>query len=130
LQNDISALQTRVTALENAGGGGATGWYGTIYFSFNLDGAESFTLNVPGIASNVAINQSQNSWTLPIQNRLATSGTSLGFDIFPNDYYYLIADAGFKNESIQKTPSGWLIPSTLYNTTVEYGIDTYQSFGG
>ena len=138
LTNDLTALTTRVSALENAGGGGGdggggdkgpNGWFGTILFTFNTDAALDFILNIEGYASNVSINTSTNTWTLPIEDRLATEERLLPpIQIYPV-YSYMITDIGFINSNItfvNGPPAGFLIPPNLYNTTIEFNMTTMR----
>ena len=136
LTTDLAALTIRVSALENPGGGGGggggggdTGWYGTILFTFNTNAAVDFVLNIDGYASNVSINTSTNTWTLPIGSRLATTSTLLPpIQIYPF-YSYMITDVGFMNGNItfsNSPPFGYLIPTNLYNTIIEYNMTTIR----
>ena len=106
-----------------------TGFYGTILFTFNTDAALDFVLNIAGYASNVSINTSTNTWTLPIGSRLATTSTLLPpIQIYPV-HSYAITSAGFLNSNItfvNSPPYGFSIPTNLYNTTIEFNMTTVR----
>ena len=123
LTNDLTALTIRVSNLE------VSGWYGTIRFTFNANSATDFVLNIPGYASGVSINNSTNTWTLPIGSRLATTSTVLPPINIYTVYSYIITSSGFVDNTIilVNSPSyGFLIPTNLYNTTIVYNLTTVR----
>jgi hypothetical protein len=111
IQNNT--LQTPVSA--------DSGWYGTILFNrtpFSID----MYLSITGYDSDVLISDTNSTWNLPIGERLETTSTRLPFiSLYPR-FNYIITNEYFANTAIETTASGYLIPSSLYGTTIIYNV--------
>jgi hypothetical protein len=82
-----------------------------------------YYLTINGYASNVYINAySTSTWTLSIDDRLATTSTRLPIlNLYPQWDYENI-NQSFDNNDINANADGYLIPLSLYGTTIIYNI--------